>query len=231
MSLNSDFCRFILQVNQYIEDQTEHKLWNTSILPSDDTILEELCRPVSPLIEEQILAFCSAFQDHLLATGVSADKISLCQMALTARSSFEPDLITAKIQNMLGVLHRKQGEFDASITYHQLSKEMRHKLGDKKGVAASLNGLGNTYLSKGDYPMAKQCFEKSIVIKRELGDERGVIGGQNNLGYLAQVQGDLEKAELIYSDALQKARTLGYERIIPLLNLGLREVAELKTAA
>jgi hypothetical protein len=73
---------------------------------------------------------------------------------------------------------------------HSESLAIRRELGDRKGISASLNNLGNLAREQADFPSARALFEESLEIDRSLGDLRGVGISLSNLGGVAEDQGD-----------------------------------------
>ena len=79
------------------------------------------------------------------------------------------------------LLDAVQGDNLASRTLHEECLAIQRSLGDRLGIAASLNNLGNVATIQGDYSAARALYEESLTIKRELGDRRGTGISLQNL--------------------------------------------------
>jgi predicted ATPase/DNA-binding SARP family transcriptional activator len=62
---------------------------------------------------------------------------------------------------------------------------IRRALGDQRGVASVLHGLGGLHFRRDEPDAARACFEETLAIGRELGDTQLVAGSLNNLANLA----------------------------------------------
>src|SRR5260370_12507196 len=63
-----------------------------------------------------------------------------------------------------------QGEYGRAKALYQESLQLSQKLGNRRSIAASINGLAFVAMAGGDYASASAMFEESLVILRELGD-------------------------------------------------------------
>ena len=85
---------------------------------------------------------------------------------------------------------------------------IRRELGDRRGIARSLNNLGNVAHEQGDFASARTLYEESLAIRRELGDRRGIANSLNNLGNVAYEQDDYPAARAD-EESLAIVRELG----------------------
>jgi predicted ATPase/DNA-binding SARP family transcriptional activator len=120
-----------------------------------------------------------------------------------------PPALRARLLHGAGVLTHEQGNYARARAWYEESLTLRQTLGDRRGVAASLNSLGVAAMDQRDYRRAQQLYEESLAIKRELGDERGIAGSLNNLGMVMSAQGDYEQAQRLYEESLAAHRRLG----------------------
>src|SRR5438105_4121141 len=107
------------------------------------------------------------------------------------------DLLTSLVEKSLVVFDEESGRYRRLETVraygravYQDSLAIRRELGDRPGIAASLNNLGLVAFEQGDYPAARALYEESLAIRRELGDRRGIALSLGNLGTVAFEQGD-----------------------------------------
>lgn len=118
-----------------------------------------------------------------------------------------------------------QNDYELAASYNQESLAIRRELGDKKGIAASLNNLGNTAFFQGDNDIAREFHEASLAIKREIGDLSGVSISLNNLGNVAHQQEDFAAAKRFHEESLAIKQALGDRNGIASSLLNLANVA------
>ena len=66
----------------------------------------------------------------------------------------------------------EQGDYFSADALIDESLDIARQLGDKRGVAVSLNALGVNARNRGDIAVAHALFEESLVLWRELGDQK-----------------------------------------------------------
>jgi predicted ATPase/class 3 adenylate cyclase/Tfp pilus assembly protein PilF len=115
----------------------------------------------------------------------------------------------AKALHGAGTLAWAQGEYVAARSLYEESLALRRELGDKLGIAASLNNLALVAQQQGDYDTARSLLEESLALRRELGDKLGIALSLGNLGNVAQQQGDYDTARSLDEESLALLRELG----------------------
>jgi predicted ATPase len=108
-----------------------------------------------------------------------------------------------------GVLGGEQGDYASAESLLEKSLEVARELGDKQGIAVSLNALGVTARDRGDVPRGRALLEESLAAWRELGDPRAVARALSNLANVVKLQGDYERARSLYQECLVVFRELG----------------------
>src|SRR5205823_2678594 len=83
------------------------------------------------------------------------------------------------------------------------------ELGDKKGIAGSLNYLGFIARVQGDLEAARALFEESLTIRREQGTKDGIAWSLSGLGWTAGDQGDYGTARALFEESLATFREIG----------------------
>jgi tetratricopeptide (TPR) repeat protein len=68
-----------------------------------------------------------------------------------------------------GNLAESQGDFTSARSLFAESLAIRRELGDRSGIAASLNSLGNLASTRGEQGSARSLYEESLAIRRESG--------------------------------------------------------------
>jgi predicted ATPase len=113
-----------------------------------------------------------------------------------------------------GVLASEQSDHAVSVALLEESLEISRALGDKRGIAVSLNAMAAQYRGCGDMTNAWRLFEESLEVFRELGDPVGVAGTLNNLAGVVKDQGDYPRAHKLYEESLSIFQSLGDRRSI-----------------
>ena len=113
-----------------------------------------------------------------------------------------------------GAYALSRADHDAAFPLIQESLSISRELGDRQGVARSLNALATIAIFTGSLEDARKLGTESLALYRELGRLRGVAHGLHTLGYVALHQGKLDEAHLRYEEALQALAATGDERQI-----------------
>ncbi len=108
-----------------------------------------------------------------------------------------------------GVLAGEQGDYASADTLLSQSQDIAHELGDRTGIAVSLNALAVFARDRGDVAIAHALFESSLGLWRELGDQKAVARALSNLANVLKLQGDYERARSLYAECLAIFRGLG----------------------
>jgi tetratricopeptide (TPR) repeat protein len=124
-----------------------------------------------------------------------------------------------------GILAHEQGDTERSESFFEESLAIRRELGDKRGIADSLNALGMVAKHKEDYGQATERFQESLALRGELEDRQGISIALNNLGGVAHSKGDFAEAARMYEQSLQLEREFGDNQGIAAALNNLAEVA------
>jgi predicted ATPase/serine/threonine protein kinase len=108
-----------------------------------------------------------------------------------------------------GVLAGEQGDYASAEALISESQNIAHELGDKTGIAVSLNALAVFARDRGDVATAHVLFEASLELWRELGDEKAVARALSNLANVLKLQGDYDRARSLYAECLAIFQRLG----------------------
>ena len=107
-----------------------------------------------------------------------------------------------------GVLAGEQGDYASAEALIRESQSIARQLGDKTGVAVSLNALAVFTRDRGDVATAHALFEESLREWRELGDLKAVARALSNLANVVKLQGDYQRANALYEECLTIFRGL-----------------------
>jgi predicted ATPase len=139
-----------------------------------------------------------------------------------------PGSVRARAFLRAGGLERDHGNYEQASQLFQNGLALYQDLGDKWGVAATLNGLGDMAHQQGNYQEATARYQEALVLFKEIGNEQAVSYVLNNLGNVARDQGDYERASEIHEEALALFRNLGDKRALATSLFNLGEVAQYK---
>jgi len=127
--------------------------------------------------------------------------------------------IRARALNCAGGLAWQQGEFDAARQYYEHSLAIRREIGDRTGMASTLDNLGVLALSRGEPEAARKSHEEGLGIYRHIRDQHGIAACLNNLGLVAENREEYPVAQALYEEALVINRAAG-NRLWEANNLG-----------
>jgi len=108
-----------------------------------------------------------------------------------------------------GVLAGEQGDYASAEALIKESQNIAHELGDKTGIAVSLNALAVFARDRGDVATAQMLFEASLGLWRELGDQKAVARALSNLANVLKLHGDYERSRSLYAECLAIFQRLG----------------------
>jgi predicted ATPase/transposase/transcriptional regulator with XRE-family HTH domain len=126
----------------------------------------------------------------------------------------------AKALYRAGELAYAQGEYGTAATLLEESLTLYRDLGDKRGIACVLRGLGNTLSFRGDHELAEPLRYESLALFREVDDAWGIAW---MLYHIASERRNIEPKVALLEESLALARAGGYKRTtVSVLNgLGL----------
>ena len=113
------------------------------------------------------------------------------------------------VTHNLGVLLQERGDYEGALGQYQWSLGVLEKLGDRAGIAKSLQNLGTIQQQRGDFGAALEHYDKSLRITEELGDRAGVSTCLHQIGNIHYLRSDFEKALEYYQESLKTDEELG----------------------
>jgi|GEM_PF-1726002 len=109
--------------------------------------------------------------------------------------------LEGRTRHNLGKLAQTRGDTVAAIRHYEQAFAIRENIGDKKGLAATVNNLGVLYAGS-NFAKAKLYYEKSLQLKKEAGDWPGVAVTQANLAQNYTYMGQLDMAQALLDSAI-----------------------------
>src|SRR5262249_47899886 len=89
------------------------------------------------------------------------------RLALAQPEAEAPTSARAYVLHELGWLTYRSGDYARARALTSESLEIRERLGDLKGMAASLIDLGGIIGVQGDHPLARSLLERALTLSRE----------------------------------------------------------------
>jgi len=115
----------------------------------------------------------------------------------------------ARVSHFLGALATAQRDYPAAEYFLEQSLALYEKLGDRSGIAASLNALAVSARDRGDYSSAQSYFERSLACWRMLPDRLAIARSLHNLSNVIKVRGDYTRARKALREATDIFEELG----------------------
>jgi tetratricopeptide (TPR) repeat protein len=108
-----------------------------------------------------------------------------------------------------GALAYLQGNYATAEARHREALAIWTGLGNRAGIARSLNSLGNVANSRGELAAARRLYEDAVAIAREIGDRRSISMNLHALGMVAHVAGDYAEAQALLEECAFVSRDIG----------------------
>jgi predicted ATPase len=133
--------------------------------------------------------------------------------------------IRAKALGTAGRLAFRQGDYGPAAALFEQRLALYRELGDKRGVAESLDSVARWERHRGDYGRAAALLEESLSLFRELGETDDIGWVTMNLGIFAREQGDYGRAAALCEQSLALFREVGDTNGIGWALISLGELA------
>ena len=149
-----------------------------------------------------------------LDLGEFAPAVELFHRALAryARSGVEPVRL-AELYNRLGRALVPLSRFDEALAAHRTALAGFRRLGDREGIASSLNNEGNVYLWLGKNQLALEAYDEALALwGRRAATARERIKTLTNRGDLLVREEKLDEAAASYRESIAIAERLGDRR-------------------
>ncbi|MFJ2264238.1 AfsR/SARP family transcriptional regulator [Streptomyces sp. NPDC087844] len=124
----------------------------------------------------------------------------------------------------IGRAHLGAGHGEACLAELERALELYLLVGDRHGVAETLNVQGTALVHRAEYAEAGDRFETMLAIHRDLGDLHGEATAWNNLGDIRLAVGRHEEARGYYEQALVLMRRVGGKKDLAIIDTNLGAV-------
>jgi predicted ATPase/DNA-binding NarL/FixJ family response regulator len=119
------------------------------------------------------------------------------------------DAERAKAYGSVGNLCIDLGDYPGAAAAYQRALGLWESIGETRGIANSLNGLGLVEWYQGDYDSARHRHETALALRRQIGDRFGQANSLTNLGNVIKDAGDASEARTYHLQALEIRQDLG----------------------
>jgi predicted ATPase len=115
-----------------------------------------------------------------------------------------------------GLMAGEQGDPDSALAHFRQSQALYEELGDRRGVAESLVGLGQIIGVRGRYEEARAVLEQAVGEARAAGDQHLVALARNFIANGLYRQGDWTSAGLLFKQVRE-----GFQSVSNLLGVAI----------
>jgi eukaryotic-like serine/threonine-protein kinase len=130
--------------------------------------------------------------------------------ALTLAIQLENEEARADVLQAIGVAYKRLDRLDEALRRYEESLEIKRKLGQKRGMAASLGEIAQIQEVQGLTREAEQSYREALGLQREIGDKAGISTSLVNLASLLNDDlGRPDDALPLLREALQIRRDAG----------------------
>ncbi|HVB21122.1 MAG TPA: protein kinase [Ktedonobacteraceae bacterium] len=162
---------------------------------------------------EQALRLCVALYWFWYIRGYIREGRTFLERALTFRESVAP-LIRAKALVAAGDLAFYQDDFDRAEIQGRASLALFRELGDKHGMAATLDLLGGTAWMRNAYATARSSYEEAIALFQQVSDDWGRARCLQVVARVCCAQGEYAQAYSLLEESLEIYQALGDKKRI-----------------
>ncbi|MFY9527528.1 MAG: tetratricopeptide repeat protein, partial [Candidatus Acidiferrales bacterium] len=111
----------------------------------------------------------------------------------------------------IGIDYSILNKLEDALQDFQQSLEIKRRLGDKSGIANSLQQIAQIEASQGKADQALKNFNEALQIRREIGDKEGLGNALNDLGDFYNGRGQYDQALRLFKESLQIQRDVSNE--------------------
>src|SRR6266852_941308 len=157
------------------------------------------------------LRLCSALERFRVVRGYRNEGLTFLERALGGSAEVAPS-VRAKALLAAARLSFMQSDYDRGKALAQESLALFRELGDKRGIALSLNRLGIAAWRRADFPTARVLMEEDLALYKELGNPDRIAWSLFALGLLNIKQGEYIRASASFEEGLALFRRLDNKR-------------------
>ena len=114
-----------------------------------------------------------------------------------------------KIDNGIGWLHAKLGDYRRALSRCQQALAMLQELDDTVGAAYAMDSVAYIHRHLGDRHQAVACYQQARDLYRDVGESEGEAEALTHLGDIHHGNGDVDAARDAWRQALDILSQLG----------------------
>ena len=92
------------------------------------------------------------------------------------------------------MVYHATGDVQQALTYYHQALPLQQEVGDRSGMATTLNNIGMVYRTTGDVQQALAYYHQALPLRQEVGDRAGESVTRYNIAMMYQAQGHLAEA-------------------------------------
>jgi eukaryotic-like serine/threonine-protein kinase len=115
-------------------------------------------------------------------------------------------LLLARALYQQGFTLENLGDPNGAMTAVEEAGRIYQAVGDRYGLASTLEVTGQVLVDRGDYPGALGKFKDELAIAREVGNRKAESSALNNMALVLSQQGNAEEARKMFEKALSVFR-------------------------
>src|ERR1700730_16299815 len=146
-----------------------------------------------------------------IKSGDSRASLDPLSRALSLAIQMDNEVQKALIRQALGIAYSDLNKPEEALQNYQQSLEIKRRLGQRKGIADSLNMIASVYEGLGKPALALTNIKEALKIYCEIGDRQDVGTVLINLGWFQHNRGKYDDALKLFKESLQIQRDLGNE--------------------
>nr|HET6904539.1 tetratricopeptide repeat protein [Ktedonobacteraceae bacterium] len=163
---------------------------------------------------ELALRLAGALWTFWWVRGYQSEGRTFLERVLAASEGTEASFIGAKALFAAAHLAFVQSDYERAEALSSKSLPLYRELGDQRGIALSLNILGNVAWVRGNTAAARSQTEEALALYREMDDKEGAARSLFSLGLFASSQGEYPRACALYEESLALQREIGNKMTI-----------------
>jgi predicted ATPase/serine/threonine protein kinase/DNA-binding CsgD family transcriptional regulator len=163
---------------------------------------------------ELTLRMAGALWTFWWVRGHRSEGRTFLERVLAASEGSEASSIGAKALFATAHLAFVQSDYERAEVLGEGSLALYRELGDQRGIALSLNILGNVAWVRGNTAAARSQTEEALALYREMDDKEGTARSLFSLALFANSQGEYALACALYEESLALQREIGNKMTI-----------------
>ena len=122
------------------------------------------------------------------------------------------ELVTERlVQDLIRVGNslKLQGNYSEALGRFRLAQKIAEQIGDRAGIAATLNSIGSIYSNQSNYVLALEHFQKSLTISEAIEAKTGIASALRGIGTVYLFQGNFAQALDQFQQSLAIVEAIG----------------------